>query len=237
MTSATASTERSITEGAYLAFDTSGTVGSVAVAVGPRVLASQVLEERHEHASHLVPAIDRALTDGGVDRRGLSGIVVGEGPGSFTGVRVAAATAKGLAHALDVPLWAFPSLAAAALAEDVGAIRYVIFDARSDRVYGACYGVGSASVQELIEPHGGTLRDVLSGDVPGGAVFVGDGALRHRSAIEGAGFAVGPGPSRSLAEGLLRLLALRAAVGPVSDLAAWEPRYVRAASAERGWTP
>ncbi|MSR21412.1 MAG: tRNA (adenosine(37)-N6)-threonylcarbamoyltransferase complex dimerization subunit type 1 TsaB [Gemmatimonadetes bacterium] len=221
----------------YLAFDTSGAVGSVAVGVGSRVLANRSLEERHEHAARLVPAIDRALADCGIDRSELGGIVVGEGPGSFTGVRVAAATAKGLAHALDLPLWAFPSLAAAALAEDVGPIRYALFDARSDRVYGACYGVGSSAVQDLVDPHGGTLRDTLGGDVPGGAVFVGDGSLRHRAAIVGAGFAVGPGPSRTLAEGLLRLLGLRAGVPPVADLAAWEPRYVRGASAERGWIP
>lgn len=221
----------------YLAFDTSAAAGSVAIGAWPRVMACRLLEERHGHAAQLVPAIDRALADCGVDREGLRGIVVGEGPGSFTGVRVAAATAKGLAHALDLPLWAIPSLAAAALAEDVGTIRYVLFDARSDRVYGACYGVGSSSVQELVEPHGGTLREVLSGDVPGGAVFVGDGSHRHRAAIEGAGFAVGPGPSRSLAEGLLRLVALRPGVSPVAQVAAWEPRYVRAASAERGWSP
>ena len=222
-------------EGPYLAFDTSGLVGSVAVGTGPRVLAHRPLEERREHAARLVPTIDRALEECGLDRTELGGIVVGEGPGSFTGVRVAAATAKGLARALELPLWAFSSLAAAALAEDVGPIRYALFDARSDRVYGACYGVGSSTVQELVHPHGGTLRETLSGEVPAGAVFVGDGAHRHRTAIEGAGFEVGPGSTRSLAEGLLHLLALRPGVAPVLELAAWEPRYVRGASAERGW--
>ena len=222
-------------DGPYVAFDTSALVGSVAVGVGLRVLARRSLEERREHAARLVPTIDRALADCGVDRTALGGIVVGEGPGSFTGVRVAAATAKGLAHALDLALWAFPSLAAAALAEDVGPIRYALFDARSDRVYGACYGVGSSTVEDLVDPHGGTLRDTLRGDVPAGAVFVGDAARRHRAAIEGAGFEVGPGPIRSLAEGLLHLLALRPGASPVAELAAWEPRYVRGASAERGW--
>lgn len=224
-------------QGALLAFDTSGALGSVAVGEGTTVLQVRTLDAPQEHASRLVPVIDRVLSDAGLDKGALVGIVVGEGPGSFTGVRVAAATAKGLAHALGLPLWTFSSLAAAAMAEDVGPIRYVLFDARSDRVYGACYGVGTHAVQELVAPHGGRLRDVLHGDVAPGAVFVGDGARRHRAAIEGAGFAVGAAPTRSLAEGLLRLQSVRAGDGPVAHIASWEPRYVRASSAEPGWTP
>ena len=223
--------------GPFLAFDTSGAFGSVAVGVGTSVLAARTLEAPQEHASRLVPVIELVLADAGTDKAALDGIVVGEGPGSFTGVRVAAATAKGLAHALGLPLWTFSSLAAAALAEDVGPIRYVLFDARSDRVYGACYGVGTTTVQELVGPHGGTLREVLHGDVTPGAVFVGDGARRHRAAIEGAGFPVGGAQTRSLAEGLLRLQSLRSEVGPVAHVASWEPHYVRASSAEPGWTP
>jgi tRNA threonylcarbamoyladenosine biosynthesis protein TsaB len=224
-------------QGPLLAFDTSGAFGSVAVGTGATVLVTQTLAAPQEHASRLVPVIDRVLADAGLAVAALEGIVVGEGPGSFTGVRVAAATAKGLAHALGLPLWTESSLAAAAMAEDVGPIRYVLFDARSDRVYGACYGVGSHSVQEIVEPHGGRLRDVLHGDVSPGAVFVGDGARRHRAAIEGAGFPVGEGQTRSLAEGLLRLQAIRADAGPVEHVSSWEPRYVRASSAEPGWTP
>ena len=220
-----------------LAFDTSGGTGSVAVGSQGRILASVLIEERLEQAARLVPAIAEALREAGVDRTELAGIVVGEGPGSFTGVRVAAATAKGLARALALPLRAVSSLAAEALAHsDAGPVRYVLFDARGDRVYGACYGVGAAGVQELAPPHPGTLRDVLAGDVPAGAVFVGDGARRHRGAIEGAGFTVDTGAdARPLAEGLLGYLALHP-VDPVTDPAVWEPAYVRASSAEPMWS-
>jgi tRNA threonylcarbamoyladenosine biosynthesis protein TsaB len=220
-----------------LAFDTSGGVGSVALGQGTRVLASRTLELRREHAARLVPMIDETLTAAGVERSELGGIVVGEGPGSFTGVRVAAATAKGLAHALAVPLWTFPSLAAAALAEDAGSVRYALFDARGERVYGACYAIEAAVVRELVPPHGGTLGDVLRGSVARDAVFVGDGARRHRQTIERAGFAVSRGPSLSLAEALLHLHALREGADAPVRVATWEPRYVRASSAEPGWTP
>jgi tRNA threonylcarbamoyl adenosine modification protein YeaZ len=216
----------------FVAFDTSGGEGSVVVARGRDILARAVIEERLEQAARLVPALDEALTSARVLRTELAGVVVGEGPGSFTGVRVAAATAKGLAHALALPLRAISSLAASALAHDVGPVRYTLFDARSDRVYGACYGVGSAGVQCLVPPHGGTLRDVLAGDLPPGAVFVGDGALRHRAAIEGAGFTVAAERDRvTLAEGLVRYLVLEPGLPPVADPASWEPTYVRPSSA------
>lgn len=226
-----------MSEGAVLlALDTSGPFGSVALGVDGRTLACVTLEKRQEHASRLVPAIDEALNETGVTLGDLRGIVVGEGPGSFTGVRVAAATAKGLARAVGLPLWAVSSLTAAAVASDVGPVRYALFDARSDRVYGACYGVGSAGIQELVPPHGGTLRDVLAGEVPAGAVFLGDGAERHRAAIEGAGFPVGGSSETPLSEGLLRYMRLRDDLEPVRDRSGWEPSYVRASSAERLWS-
>jgi tRNA threonylcarbamoyl adenosine modification protein YeaZ len=219
-----------------LALDTSGPFGSVAVGRAGTVLARVTLAERREHAARLVPAVDEALELAGVSPRDLAGIIVGEGPGSFTGVRVAAATAKGLTHALGIPLRAVSSLTAAALASETGAVRYVLFDARGDRVYGACYGVGSAGVQELVAPHGGTLRDALAGDVPPGAVFLGDATDRHSAVIQAAGFPVEEGRPDTLAVGLLRYLTLHPATAPVPDPKGWEPAYIRASSAERLWT-
>jgi tRNA threonylcarbamoyladenosine biosynthesis protein TsaB len=90
----------------YVAMDTSGPVGHVAVSRGGEVLARQTMKRRLEHAAGLVPALSRVLKEASVDVEEVRGVVVGEGPGSFTGVRVAAATAKGLARARRIPLWA-----------------------------------------------------------------------------------------------------------------------------------
>jgi tRNA threonylcarbamoyladenosine biosynthesis protein TsaB len=218
-----------------VAFDTSGPFGSVAVAHGADVLSRAVMARQNQHASMLIPTIDEVLDDAGVDREEIGGILVGEGPGSFTGVRVAAATAKGMGRALAVPVRAVSSLAAAAFALERESIRYALFDARADRVYGGCWGVGSDHVEELVAPHAGELRDVLAGEVPPGAVFTGDGAVKHRAAIEGAGFSVAEPPeTRTLADGLVDYFG-RVASDPVSDLGSWEPLYVRASSAERLW--
>lgn len=219
-----------------LAVDTSTSVGAVAVAVGDRVVARARLTKQSRHASALLPAVDEALEAAGVGVRDLDALVVGEGPGSFTGVRVAAATAKGLAHALALPLHAVSSLAGTALAHDGFPIRYALFDARAERVYGACYGVGSARVETLVDPHAAELRDLLAGDVPAGTRFVGDGALKHRSMIEGAGFPVSaPLGEATSADGLLMWLARHPDDAPLEDPGSWEPEYVRVSGAERLW--
>ncbi len=226
-------------DGFYLALDTSGQLGYVAVARGADVLARKRIEARGRHASLVVPTIAEAMNEASVDAEEVSGIVVGEGPGSFTGVRVAAATAKGLARAWAVPLWAVSSLAAGALG-DLGsgapAVRYVLFDARADRVYAACYGVGSRGVETLRPPHASDVRSILDEQLPPGTVFTGDGAERHRGALEGAGYRVDPAPvGVPSADALIRYMTLHPRTEPVPVLDTWEPRYVKASSAEREW--
>lgn len=228
-----------------LAFDTSGSRGSVAVGHRGEVLARASLERRAGHASGLIVAIGHVLDEAGVDREEIEGIVVGEGPGSFTGVRVAAATAKGLVHALRCPLWAVSSLAATAVAMPVGHVRsearteaprYVLFDARGDRVYGGCWTVGAGSVDEVVAPHGGEISDVLQSGVEPGTLFLGDGAEQHRDRIEEAGFEVVDGGNGvDVADGLIGYRARRPSDAPVSDPTVWEPAYVRVSGAERLW--
>lgn len=229
--------------GLLLAVDTSGPVGSVAVGRGSEVLACDTLTAQSGHAAGLIPCIDEVVSSAGLTLHDLDGLVVGEGPGSFTGVRVAAATVKGLARALGLRVWPVSSLAGAALTLEDDGVRYALFDARASRVYGACYEVGAGSVRTLVEPHAGVLDEVLGEPCASRAVFVGDAAEKHRDAIQGAGYAVAPPWDRggelprTIAEGLLRYLALEAGRDPIGDPGAWEPEYVRASSAERLWKP
>jgi tRNA threonylcarbamoyl adenosine modification protein YeaZ len=236
--------------------DTSTTLGTVAVAHGRDVLARAELGEQRTHASGLVPAIAEVLQEAGVDRDELAGVVVGAGPGSFTGVRVAAATAKGLAHALGIPMYAFSSLAAGAASVDAAyvastglrgaagrvptvsdvrrsAARYILFDARGDRLYAGCYMPTAGGFDTLVEPHATTIGELLSGDVPL-AVFGGDGTDRHLNEIRGAGFAVlPPGFGMPTADGLLRLIAAQPDIEPIADRGTWVPMYLRDTGAVR----
>jgi len=239
-------------DGPLVALETSGPVGSVAVARDGRVAARAFLTDARSHASRILDALGHALGEAGIGPGDLRGVLVGSGPGSFTGVRIAAATAKGLAHALGVPLWAFSSLAAAAvtdLALPPGAgpqpwrgppaspregQRVVLFDARGGRVYAARYLVSEDALQETRAPAATQIAEVLEGPLPGGVRFAGDGALEHRELIARSGFEVlGPPAGMASADGLIRLLAMDPAAEPLADPAGWEPDYLRASNAER----
>lgn len=239
-----------------LAFDTATEVGSVGLGRGEDIVAYGLLLEEREHAAALVGQIAAVLDDGGVDRRDVAGIVVGRGPGSFTGLRVAAATAKGLSRGLGVPLWHYSSLAAAAASYDAPIsipnppgdrvspvsvdgdagrwCRYVLFDARSERVYAACYRFGPDRLETVVEPSATTVAEVLESDVPDDVVFCGSGAIRHAGAIEAAGFPVVPLPAGvPTPHGLLRLHRLHPGRPPVPAGSRWEPEYLRGSSARR----
>ena len=236
-----------------LAFDTSSRLGSVIVTADGKVLARAFLRSPRRHAARLLPAIRGVLVASGTQLGDLAGIVVGSGPGSFTGVRVAAATAKGLTEGCGVPLWSYSSLMAAsasrgvwlpagwsgptgwrtthedeaAEASEPDAPCYVLFDARGNRVYAGCYRVRSASVDVLVPPTATRLGDVLSSPIPADAIFAGDGAFRHAAVIGRHGWRVVP-PSVGIptAEGLSRLFTL-APMAPVANPRAWEPEYLR----------
>lgn len=224
-----------------LAFDTSTAHGSVALAAGAVVVSDVDLSEARQHAAGLVPAVHRVLEEGGAAAERLDGLVVGSGPGSFTGVRIAAATAKGLVAALGIPLWTFSSLAAGAVSpvtKTAHGLRYVLFDARGERVYAACYDVTPTRCEEVLPPSATEIHSVLASQVPDGAAFCGSGALRHAARIRGAGYAVLPIPHGiPTARGLIRLLAHDPATAPLSAPARWEPDYLKASGAAPATPP
>ena len=117
----------------YLAIETSTQTGSVAVGHGRAVLAEVVLGLRVKQSETLLPAIDFALASAHVAKSDLSRIIVGGGPGSFTGLRVAGASAKALARALRVPMFAYSGLAALAASTASQRAVCALFDARHDR--------------------------------------------------------------------------------------------------------
>jgi tRNA threonylcarbamoyladenosine biosynthesis protein TsaB len=236
---------------AILALETSGAVGSVALAEGRRVLARSFLMDARQHASHIMGAVESTLHQARARADDVRELVAGAGPGSFTGVRIAAATAKGLAHALGAPLWAFSSLAAGAVSDRVlpeGAgpdawpwrgrsashlLRWVVFDARGERVYAALYRSEGGRLWELEAPRAARIGELLDAPLAAEAAFAGDGALRHRDRIEQAGFTVLEPPAGvPTADSLVHLLAT-SGEAPLQDPGSWEPDYLRASNAER----
>ena len=221
--------------GLVLALDTSTPLGGAALGRDGELLGEVALGIRSRHSEALLPAIDFLLRSAGASADGLDAVVVGDGPGSFTGVRIAAATAKGLAHALGVPLLAFSSLAAAAAsAAQIDRPVCALFDARRDEVYAACYRFpGLGRIETLLEPAPRALDAVLADTLALRPLFAGEGAVRHAGAIRAAGGDLSPphlGAPRAAA--LLWLAAVHGDAARI-DAAAWEPAYLRPSGAER----
>lgn len=222
----------------YLALDSSTAVGSAAVGDAGGVIAEAVLQVGAGASATLLPAVDRVVRAAGLSPRDLGAVVVGGGPGSFTGLRIAAATAKGIVHALRVPLLSYSGLLVAAVS-GWGAAGPVcaLFDARRRDVYAASYRFGNGGeVETVLAPAAlglDELLDRLAGDPP--ALFVGEGAVLHGAELESrTGTRVAP-PHLGFprASALIWLATVAPELGRVSDVARWEPDYVRASGAER----
>jgi tRNA threonylcarbamoyladenosine biosynthesis protein TsaB len=100
-----------------LVLDTATRTPVVAVAAPDgTVMAERRWQSRHRHGEELLGRLEEALSEIGVSRRDLTGVVVGIGPGSFTGLRIGMATAKTIAYALGIPIVGVSSTRALALA-------------------------------------------------------------------------------------------------------------------------
>jgi tRNA threonylcarbamoyladenosine biosynthesis protein TsaB len=230
--------------GPFLALDSSTAYGSAAVGDESGIFAETVLRVAGGHSSALLPAVDGVMRTAGLRPRDLAGVVVAGGPGSFTGLRIAAATAKGMVAALDVPLYAYSGLLASAAAGWAsGGTVCALFDARRRDVYAACYrfSTGAGGQEDdpprvVLEPSAWLLDDLLAELRPEAPLlFLGEAALIHRDEIVSAlGSRVAPAHlSLPRASSLVWLAAHYPAMGLVRDRSAWEPEYVRASGAER----
>jgi tRNA threonylcarbamoyladenosine biosynthesis protein TsaB len=225
-------------DGPILALESSTSIGSVAVGDTSGVFAEVVRNVAGGHSSALLPAADEALKSAGLRPRDLAAVVVGSGPGSFTGLRIAAATAKGMLRALQVPLFGYSGLlATAAAAWSAPGPVCALFDARRRDVFAACYRFGGRrEVEVLLEPEALALEAVIErfrdGEPP---LFVGEGAELHREELMGElGARVGPAHlAQPRASALIWLAATVPEMGRVEDPTGWEPEYLRASGAER----
>jgi tRNA threonylcarbamoyladenosine biosynthesis protein TsaB len=164
-----------------LALSTSTPHGSVAVVEDDRVLAEAAHDDPRGHAEHLFALVDDVLARAGRSRADLRLVACDLGPGSFTGVRIAVASAKGIAVGLGLPLAGVVSLeamAAQARAEMAGAGRpdgerllvAVAIDAKKEELYVAVYG----GEEVLLAPSHLPIADVAArvAEATAGAAFV-----------------------------------------------------------------
>ena len=217
----------------FLAFDTSTDTGSVALGAGGSVIASSTLTVRSAHSERMLPAIRDLLGRAGVSIGQLEAVVIGAGPGSFTGLRIGAALAKGLCFAGRLPLYAYSSLSAIVAGLSIAGRICAMSDARAERVFAATFA-SARPVRRLSPPRRLELRDLIAELEPLEEwTFGGDAAIKHSDLLREHGARiVSADATHPRAEGLLWLQGERPE-GRVEDVLAWEPDYLLPSAAER----
>ena len=165
-----------------LVIDTSGPVCGVAVMEDEKVLCEYTAQNRNTHSANLMPMTEAALQAAGKTAGEMDAIAAVTGPGSFTGVRIGVATAKGLAHGAGIPC--IPVDALEALSVSAGGFDGVICpiqDARAGQVYGAAF----RDRERLTADEPLKLEAFIEKVLPLGErfLFLGDGMPVHRERI------------------------------------------------------
>lgn len=236
-----------------LGFDTS----TPATAVAVRLADGQTTQARDDpaagahpgHATRLLDMAHELLMRAGIGWSAIDRIAVGLGPGTFTGLRVGVATARGLAQSLSVELVGVSSpraLALAALASDApGAAErdgvLAVIDARRGEAFAAAYELGEQGLPDELAPPRALPPQQLSsvleeaqraaGGEPRRWLAVGDGAVRFRGELEQAGIptAADASPLHLLSGGSICELGVRTAIASLQEIV---PDYRRRPDAE-----
>ena len=235
-----------------LAIDSSGLVASVAVIEDDNLLAEYTVNYKKTHSQTLLPMLDEVVKMTEMDMETIDAIAVSGGPGSFTGLRIGSATAKGLGLALGKPLIHVPSLDALAYnLYGTGGIICPIMDARRKQVYTGLYrftdfdsdGIdlkSEKSKMEIVAPQMAIgvmeLMEKLN-DLGQPVTFLGDGVPVYREMLaEGMRVPYRFAPAhmnrqRAASVGALGIEYYKK--GKIETAAQHQPDYLRVSQAER----
>lgn len=160
--------------GTVLGIETATPHGSVALAGGGRLLGELHFFNPRTHSERILPAVENLLGTLGLKPRDLAAVAVSIGPGSFTGLRIGVAAAKGLAFSLGLPLYGIPTLEAlAANAAPRTGVVCALIDARRGEVFTARYRFRDG---RLTERSGARIvpPEAALGNLPKGSIVVGE---------------------------------------------------------------
>lgn len=219
----------------WLAIESATLVASVAVGEDTRVMAEITSQVALTHSERLLPMIDQVLKLAEVELSNLDGIVVSAGPGSFTGLRIGLATAKGLAHARACPLYAVSTLEALAWQQPTGIV-VPLLDARREQVYTGIYRRTELGLDTLLPPAALALQELLQSHLPLGEPFrfVGEGALLYRpQIIAHSANALFANPLHNWPRASSLALVALSDERPPTTVSELRPVYIRASQAEQ----
>lgn len=219
-----------------LGIETATMTGSIALMEEGRLISEYILNMKTTHSSRLMPALDIILKDSLTDKNDIDGIAISIGPGSFTGLRIGLATAKGLALGLNKPIVGVPTLDA--LAYNVPYVSYQvcpILDAKKKEIYTCLFRYENnilvrKSSYQVISPL------VLIENIHEKTIFLGDGIDTYGSILKeklGELAIFAPKAQRLPRASIIAELGMeKLKSGEIMDIFLSEPLYVRGADAE-----
>ncbi|MCD7819652.1 MAG: tRNA (adenosine(37)-N6)-threonylcarbamoyltransferase complex dimerization subunit type 1 TsaB [Lachnospiraceae bacterium] len=223
-----------------LALDSSGLVASVAIAEDDILLAEYTLNYKKTHSQTLLPMLDEVTRMTELDLQTIDAIAVAGGPGSFTGLRIGSATAKGLGLALNKPLVSVPTVDALAYnLYGCSANICPMMDARRNQVYTGIYTFDKEQFVTKRPQEPMAVEDIIGllNDLGNEVVFLGDGVPVYREQIH----QLIKVPYRFAPANMNRQRAASVAVlamhyyeeGKIQTAAEHRPEYLRLSQAER----
>lgn len=170
-----------------LVLESSGLVASVAIVTEEAVLAEYTVNYKKTHSQTLLPMLDEIVRMVNLDLADVDAVAVSAGPGSFTGLRIGSATAKGLGLALDKPILEIPTLEGMAFSL-FGTDRLIcpMMDARRNQVYTGLYEFVGSKFATVKEQTATAVENIIEeiNQIGRNVVFIGDGADAYKAVIE-----------------------------------------------------
>lgn len=219
-----------------LSFDTATSNCSVALTRNGTVVASVNYSSGVTHSRRLLSSIDDLLGDASMKLGDLSAIAVGLGPGSFTGLRIGMATAKGLCHMSGIPLIGISSLDAIGASIRSSKLICALLDARKNEVYSCFYRSGSEPFARRCSEPLVTPPEKLAALINEPVVMAGDGVDVYNTIwteVLGNMLEKAPAENRFPAADYIGFLAeAELQAENFLDLASCAPSYIRSSDAE-----
>ena len=222
-----------------LAFETSAKAASVALFDGRKLLAEHYHNSGLTHSQTVMVMAEDLLKQCGLEPDAVEGVAVAAGPGSFTGIRIGMAAAKGFAWGRQIPLWGVSTLEAMALGLGITeGIVCPVMDARRSQVYNGLFRFSCEKCTRIREDRAISLKD-LGEDLQNfqETVFlVGDGAnLCYNTLLESVPQLVLPPEHRlhQRAAGVGLAALVQMGRGEAGNAAGLTPNYLRLSQAER----
>ena len=222
-----------------LALDSTAQTATVALTEDEKLLAEYTLNNGNTHSETLLPMVESVLTQLGMEVGDVELFALSCGPGSFTGVRIGAATVKGLAFGMHKPCIGVSTLEAmvrgAACADGVYC---ACMDARKGQIYNALFNWTDGALLRRTEDRAIAISELSQElkNIPGPVYLAGDGAKLVSDTLAGSGLPLILLPEQlrqQRASGVALCAMDRMLAGDPGDAAALTPNYLRMAQAER----